>query len=505
MLTIFASIVVAALMWMAVRFQGLELLASCTFYYRALWLILMRKGSYDDLRKLCGAPRVPFWSKVNQTSGLTMSASDEEGLSIAVWLHTLALNLDLWSVPHYRAASLRDDLVANFSNIAFPGSGVPMSWVCLSKFTAIIYLVLLHPWVVLACSVVIARSPVHRRDRSFPAIFKEELLAPRHWFALWRINSTLVAAHHTAHQDKPSVQNEYRYENKWDFLELALRESRLPHSASDTGFKVTPIISGVGELICKHKNIEGGMGIHVYKNATHGGDWILQERLYNCEELQALLPSDAPLSTFRVITMSDPTAESFESSHAAMTFVWRAGRAGKDTDHSSVLFAVDPETLSIQDGKMFSNWYQVGKMGNSNLLSKQELTVHPDTQQKLTGEMLTCAKDAVSICIDAHRRLMPNVPAIGWDVGVAKNHGAVLLEANLSCNFFGGVYDRQKFLRIVDTYYANGCRPGPSCYGNTKEEESTSEPSKTTKSLSKLDKSTSASQSEVSTQSSEED
>merc|ERR1711959_372755 len=99
-----------------------------------------------------------------------------------------------------------------------------------------------------------------------------------------------------------------------------------------------------------------------------------------CDELQALLPSDAPLSTFRVITMSDPTAENFETSHTAMTFVWRAGRAGKDTDHSSVLFAVDPETLRNQDGKM----------GTSNLLSKQKITEHPDTKKELTGQELSC-------------------------------------------------------------------------------------------------------------------
>jgi hypothetical protein len=164
--------------------------------------------------------------------------------------------------------------------------------------------------------------------------------------------------------------------------------------------------------------------------------------------------------------MADPTAENFESCHTAMTFVWRAGRAGKSTDHSSVLFAVDPKTLKILDGKGFSNWYQVGRPGSSNLCSKQQIGVHPDTQRVLTGYELSCAANAVEMCVDAHRRLMPNVPAIGWDVGVAEGHGAVLLEANLSCNFFGGVYDRQKYLRIVDTYYANGCRPGPSCYGD---------------------------------------
>merc|ERR1712048_40156 len=290
----------------------------------------------------------------------------------------------------------------------------------------------------------------------------------------WRINSTLVAAHHTAHAEKPAVQDEYRYENKWDFLELALRQSKLP--SSQIQFKVTPIIADVPELVCKHKNIEGGMGIHLFKNAVHGGDWILQERLYNCEELQALLPKDAPLSTFRVITMVDPTAENFESSHTAMTFVSRAGRSGKTTDHSAILFAVDPETLKIQDGKMFSNWYQVGKIGTTNLCSKQQITVHPDTKVELTGQEVTCARNAVDMCVDAHRRLMPNVPAIGWDVAVAEGHGSVLLEANLSCNFFGGVYDRQRYLRIVDTYYANGCRPGPTCYGDHDAESSTDVP-----------------------------
>merc|ERR1711881_371436 len=102
------------------------------------------------------------------------------------------------------------------------------------------YLVVIHPWIVLAASLSIMRSPVHRRDRCFAGIFEEELLAPKHWFALWRINSTLVAAHHTAHADKPNVQEEYKYENKWDFLKLALKQQKLPASAAR--FKVTPVI-----------------------------------------------------------------------------------------------------------------------------------------------------------------------------------------------------------------------------------------------------------------------
>jgi hypothetical protein len=455
MLAVLLTTLAAAVsIWAAVCLGSVGL-SAYALYYRAFWHILVTRGSYDDLRKMCGAPRIGFQSKQDQRE-MTMTTSEEQKLFKAVWLHTLALNMKLWSEPHYRADSLRHDLVANFSNIAFPGTGIPMSWVCCSKMVAIMYLLVCHPWVILAASLVISRSTLHRRGRTFGEIFEEELLAPKHWFALWRINSTLVAAHHNAHAHAPKIQNEYRYENKWDFLELALQQEK---ASSAVQFKVTPIITKVAEMVCKHKNIEGGMGIHMFKNAVHGGDWILQERLYNCAELQALLPADAPLSTFRVITMVDPTAETVESSHCAMTFVFRAGRAGKDTDHSSILFAVNPDTLQIQDGKMFSNWYQVGKTGSSNLLSKQEIEVHPDTKENLTGKELTCAQDAVKMCVEAHKSLMPHVPTIGWDVAVADGQGAVLLEANLSCNFFGGVYDRQKYLKILDTYFANDCRP----------------------------------------------
>merc|ERR1719446_728313 len=140
-------------------------IAASAFYYRALWHILVSKCSYDDLRKLCNAPRIDYWSKIDQKDGLSMSAEEEHSLFVAVWLHTISLNLELWSKPHYRANSLRDDLIANFSNIAFPGTGIPLSWVCHSKAFAIFYLICIHPVVVLASSVAIIRSPTHSQSR----------------------------------------------------------------------------------------------------------------------------------------------------------------------------------------------------------------------------------------------------------------------------------------------------------------------------------------------------
>jgi hypothetical protein len=37
----------------------------------------------------------------------------------------------------------------------------------------------------------------------------------------------------------------------------------------------------VPSIICKHRNEEGGLGFHAFKNATVGGDWIIQESLTN--------------------------------------------------------------------------------------------------------------------------------------------------------------------------------------------------------------------------------
>lgn len=46
------------------------------------------------------------------------------------------------------------------------------------------------------------------------------------------------------------------------------------------------------------------MGIKFFDNASHGGEWIIQEAYTNSKELAKLLPKSAPLSTFRVITAS---------------------------------------------------------------------------------------------------------------------------------------------------------------------------------------------------------
>ena len=60
----------------------------------------------------------------------------------------------------------------------------------------------------------------------------------------------------------------YSIEDKYSFLDLG-KKNNIP---------ITPYLK-IKNIFIKHRNIEGGMGIYNFKNATVGGDWIIQERL----------------------------------------------------------------------------------------------------------------------------------------------------------------------------------------------------------------------------------
>jgi len=54
---------------------------------------------------------------------------------------------------------------------------------------------------------------------------------------------------------------------------------------------------------------------------------------------------------------------------------------------------------------------------------------------------------------NAHRKMCPGVPLVGWDVALTETHGMVLLEGNFSCNFFRGTFDKQWYFEMVDEYF----------------------------------------------------
>lgn len=67
----------------------------------------------------------------------------------------------------------------------------------------------------------------------------------------------------------------------------------------------------------------------------------------------------------------------------SLSCVFRAGRQGADTDHSSILFDVDASTGTILKGTTNAHWYQLGptKMFNTPWVSTHDATHHPDNNK----------------------------------------------------------------------------------------------------------------------------
>ena len=59
---------------------------------------------------------------------------------------------------------------------------------------------------------------------------------------------------------------------------------------------------------------------------------------------------------------------------------------------------------------------------------------------RISGEAIPEMAAVRRLVLDAHERMCPAVPLVGWDVALT-GRGRCLLEANLSCNFFRASLD----------------------------------------------------------------
>lgn len=393
-----------------------------------------------------------------------------------VQVYSLSLIFDLWHKPHYRSRHFQQDMLDNLRNVAVPGTGIPLSYLCRSYLLCLFAVLFLNPLVCLLGAINKARRTCN--CFAHPHIFVTEicyyythhLLHPDDWFSLWRLNCRLASVYSCVTHSEG-----YRFEDKWTFLK-----------EGDGVIPISPYLHDVQELVCKNKNVEGGLAIHFYRNALFGGEWILQPKLANAAWLQKLLPEDAPLSTMRVITMStaplqdhagstcnnnphlstnghskkkkkSAAAEEENGSECihVMSSVLRLGRRSAATDHSSVLFDVDAASGVITHGLSNAHWYQLGAAGiRAPWLPPEAQNTHPDNPTvTITGQQVPQMSEAVKIVKDAHFAMMKDVPIVGWDVAFT-DKGVYLLEVNLSCNFFRGSFDQQKYIDIVDRYFS---------------------------------------------------
>ena len=424
--------------------QPFSLLSSTNTYYSGLFYYLIGSGRTS-----------PYLLNNESTiSSLKIKSTDSEKTSLfkqhaRIHLFSLSSVFYLYNKPHYRKGSYRDDMIDNLRNVAIPGTGIPLSIVARSRILGLLFLLTTYP--AASYAAAIHKWIISRCKSSISEEYATRLLAPDDWFQYWRLNCNVVGLHALLN-DTPKG---YEMENKWTFLD----------GGSKLGVPVSPYLETPG-LVIKHRNEEGGMGIYFYKNATAGGDWIIQETISNSDWVNTMLPKNAPLSTFRVITQSkasinlDKTPK--DEDVTALSCVFRAGREGAATDHDSILFDVDVKTGLIKGGTTNAHWYRLGLHealpGRCPWRSSdtERHTTHPDGDIPVSGNSVPDIKGVLALVEHSHMKMCPDVPLAGWDVVFSADPKVpiCLLEVNLSCNFFRGSFDKKVYLDFVDESFA---------------------------------------------------
>lgn len=433
--------------------QVFAMMRTVWVYYGGLWYYAVGEGTklaYDtDL-----SAQTTF-----APLRVTKQDSDAERLfkqNARIHLYSVASNFYLWSKPHYRKDTFQQDLKYAIRHLAIPRTGVPMWIFAWNKAMALLFLLVVYPLIALIAAVQLkwatSAKMGHVDAASIADEFRIRLLAPNDWFRFWRLNCTLVSLHSYVN----SMPSDYKMENKWEFLKVC-KERAVP---------ISPFIDTLPSICVKHRNEEGGLGIYFYRNVVNGGDWIIQESLRNSEWLQSSLPKDAPLSTFRIITVSHYAAKAQWNGVATkrdietLSCVFRAGRSGDTTDHQGIMFDVDTQTGQIKGGTTMRHWFQLGVRKASRCEWRSfhnEYVTHPDdASKKVTGRYVPNIKEMLSLVEDAHLKLCSKVPICGWDVALTTSDEVpmCLLEVNLSCTFFRGTFDLRTYFDFCDTAFS---------------------------------------------------
>ncbi|CAF1275034.1 unnamed protein product [Adineta steineri] len=375
-------------------------------------------------------------------SGKGIDAYRTSGIDRRVLIHiySLVLTIRLFSFRHYRAKSYGEDLRANLRNVIVPFTIIPLSIFCFNKFICLFFLIFIYPLWALIGSIYLSIYDT-KNSQTINQYFYEQLLKPNYWFATWRMNCTIVAYH--SYKKWEQTKQQYSMEDKGRFL-IEGKKLNIP---------VTPILE-IPRIMIKHKSIEGGMGINVYDNfAINDGDWIIQKVFSNSDFIQNLVTSNAPLSTVRIITSRDSTSSVIK----VKTMVFRAGRFQQKTDHNAIFYNIDfNSSHCLSSGTTNRHWYQSGlkSFDTKSMWQGQNYSIHPDSYQQLEGIKWPNVNEMIQCVSHAHEILCPDIPIIGWDVAwTNENNQLMLLELNISCNFFNGHFDTKDYTNFCYDWF----------------------------------------------------
>lgn len=155
------------------------------------------------------------------------------------------------------------------------------------------------------------------------------------------------------------------------------------------------------------------MLVHFRKRAGHRA-LVVQPALENHPSIRRFAPE--ALCTLRVITSFDPARD---TRPVLVRAVFKIARSGSEVDNlhaGGLASAVDPSSgmLGLARG--------VGPSDGGH-------THHPDTGAEISGTVLPCFQEAVSLARLAHARLNGLPWSVGWDIAITPG-GPLLLEGN---------------------------------------------------------------------------
>lgn len=152
------------------------------------------------------------------------------------------------------------------------------------------------------------------------------------------------------------------------------------------------------------------------------GSLVVQAPLRNHASLREVFSDDAPLSSFRVITLLDPEGGELRVGRCAI----RIGRAGSIVDNT-------------QQGGIWSQVDSTGRIlagvtkktfGRTHRGEPLRHGAHPDTRRSFEGLRVPYFEECVAMALDAHKRLAPDAISLGFDLALAEGHPC-FLEVNV--------------------------------------------------------------------------
>lgn len=192
---------------------------------------------------------------------------------------------------------------------------------------------------------------------------------------------------------------------------------------------VEEALSSEGPVVVKDATSDLGYGVSIMAAAELRqlveplDQLVLQKRLCNHRTLLKFLPADAPLSSFRVMTMLEPVTKKPVVVRTAM----RMGRAGSDVDNTQqggIWARVAMDNGQIQGGVTRHSFglYKHGKPVRE--------THHPDSGKSFVGVRVPWFEEGKRLAVRAHEQVAPEATTLGWDIALCEG-APVFLEVNV--------------------------------------------------------------------------